>query len=275
MGKRFLHFRGNVSVGDRPRRNFGEVGCHSSGRLETGAVRRRLSGEVVFRSNSGDRKCGVGGYGSDGKGTWLENKLGRIGPRMRACWEVKDIGLGVRIWVVVKGNGLEKVFGFGKELSLMGLDLQELGCVAVGLKLTDHNVGSSYYFKGNYSTIFPRSSSSQAIQALISRPTRSPILCPFIFFYTQTQLSDSSSYSAHISAQLKRSLSETLNQIYPLSGRPRDNLCIDSYEEGVPYIEARVNCCLSDYLQHAEIEELNQLLPSEPFCYHQTQLRHY
>ncbi|XWS59301.1 hypothetical protein CRYUN_Cryun08bG0110000 [Craigia yunnanensis] len=94
-----------------------------------------------------------------------------------------------------------------------------------------------------------------------------PCYTPFIFFYTQTQSSDSSSNSAQILAQMKRSLSETLNQFYPLSGRPRDNLCIDSYEEGVPYIEARVNCCLSDYLLNVEIEELNQLLPCEPFCY--------
>ncbi|XVE61314.1 hypothetical protein DITRI_Ditri06bG0029800 [Diplodiscus trichospermus] len=94
-----------------------------------------------------------------------------------------------------------------------------------------------------------------------------PTYVSFILFYAQSQSSVSSSNSAQISAHLKRSLSETLNHFYPLSGRPRDNLCIHSYEEGVPYIEARLNCCLSDYLQHVEIEELNQLLPFKPFCY--------
>ncbi|XVF55220.1 hypothetical protein PTKIN_Ptkin06aG0019300 [Pterospermum kingtungense] len=92
-----------------------------------------------------------------------------------------------------------------------------------------------------------------------------PSYVPTIFFYTQTY---SSSDTAQISAQLKTSLSETLNHFYPISGRARDNLFIDSYYEGVPYSEARVKCCLSDYLQHVEIEEMNQLLPGEPFCYH-------
>ncbi|XWS66498.1 hypothetical protein CRYUN_Cryun05aG0204800 [Craigia yunnanensis] len=91
-----------------------------------------------------------------------------------------------------------------------------------------------------------------------------PNYVPVIFFYTRS--SDSYFDSAQISSQLKKSLSKTLNQFYPLSGRPIGNFCIDHYEEGVPFIEARVNGCLSDYLQFIELEKLNQLLPPfEPF----------
>ncbi|WRX24729.1 hypothetical protein QQP08_017216 [Theobroma cacao] len=88
---------------------------------------------------------------------------------------------------------------------------------------------------------------------------------PLIFFYTQS--SNSHFDSAQILARLKESLSKTLNQFYPLSGRTIDNFCIDYYREGVPYIEARVNGCLSDYLQSTELEKLNHLIPCEPFCY--------
>jgi shikimate O-hydroxycinnamoyltransferase len=63
----------------------------------------------------------------------------------------------------------------------------------------------------------------------------------------------------------KKSLSETLNIFYPLSGRVRGNLFIDSFNEGVPYIEAQVNCRLSDFLKHNEIESLNRLLPCQPY----------
>ncbi|XVE61315.1 hypothetical protein DITRI_Ditri06bG0029900 [Diplodiscus trichospermus] len=91
------------------------------------------------------------------------------------------------------------------------------------------------------------------------------IYVPLIVFHTQSQSSDSSSNSAQISGQLKRSLSQTLNHFYPFSGRPRDNLYIDSYAEGVPFFEARVNRCLSDYLLH-DTDELNGLLPFKSFC---------
>ncbi|OMO54539.1 Transferase [Corchorus capsularis] len=83
---------------------------------------------------------------------------------------------------------------------------------------------------------------------------------PLIFFYTKP--SDS-----QFSDKLKNSLSETLNQFYPLSGRTKDNLYISCYDEGVPFVEAKVNGNLSDYIEQTELEALNQLLPYRPFCF--------
>ncbi|XVE96174.1 hypothetical protein REPUB_Repub02eG0199000 [Reevesia pubescens] len=61
---------------------------------------------------------------------------------------------------------------------------------------------------------------------------------PLIFFYTKP--SDSQFNGAQVSDQLKKSLSKTLDQFYPLSGRTKNNLNIFHYEEGVPYVKARI-----------------------------------
>ncbi|XWS43279.1 hypothetical protein CRYUN_Cryun16bG0089300 [Craigia yunnanensis] len=89
---------------------------------------------------------------------------------------------------------------------------------------------------------------------------------PLIFFYTKPSDSHFKN-TAQVSDQLKKSLSKTLNQFYPLSGRTKNNLYISYYEEGVQYVEARVNACLSDYIEQTDLESLNQLLPCQPFCY--------
>ncbi|KAL4606807.1 hypothetical protein ACB092_09G130400 [Castanea dentata] len=57
---------------------------------------------------------------------------------------------------------------------------------------------------------------------------------------------------------------KTLNSFYPFSGRMKDNLFIDFYNEGIPYNETRVHCCLSDFLQHPKTESLNHFLPGCP-----------
>ena len=46
----------------------------------------------------------------------------------------------------------------------------------------------------------------------------------------------------------------------------KDNLFIDYYDEGIPFIEARVHCCLSDFLEHPKSELLNHFLPFYPIC---------
>ncbi|KAJ4845089.1 hypothetical protein Tsubulata_048646 [Turnera subulata] len=66
--------------------------------------------------------------------------------------------------------------------------------------------------------------------------------------------------------RLKESLSQTLDLYYPLSGRVVDNLFVHRFHEGVPFFEAQVNCPISDFLKHHEIESLmNHLLPCKPF----------
>ncbi|KAG6765182.1 hypothetical protein POTOM_029202 [Populus tomentosa] len=86
-----------------------------------------------------------------------------------------------------------------------------------------------------------------------------------IFFYPNTNGVNSNSITKTRTDHLKKSLSETLDIYYPLSGRVKDNLFIDSFNEGVPSIEARVNCSLFDFLKHFEIESLNHFLPFQPY----------
>ncbi|XP_022746637.1 vinorine synthase-like [Durio zibethinus] len=93
-----------------------------------------------------------------------------------------------------------------------------------------------------------------------------PNYVPFIFFYTKHSDSQFESF-AQVSDHLKKSLSKTLNQFYPLSGRTKNNLCVSSYEEGVQYVEARVNACLSDYIEKTEGLFQTLLLYSKLFCY--------
>ncbi|XP_017976736.1 PREDICTED: vinorine synthase [Theobroma cacao] len=85
---------------------------------------------------------------------------------------------------------------------------------------------------------------------------------PLILFY---RIKDNAHFNnLHISAKLKKSLSDTLNSLYPVSGRVKNNLFIDDFEQGVPYIEAHVGSRMSDFLQHPKLELLNQFVPFQP-----------
>ncbi|WCJ19293.1 HXXXD-type acyl-transferase family protein [Euphorbia peplus] len=70
-----------------------------------------------------------------------------------------------------------------------------------------------------------------------------------------------------ILTRLKLSLSQTLNFFYPFSGRVVDNQHIDHFNEGVPFLVARVSGIekLSDYLKNPKIEFLNSFLPCQPY----------
>ncbi|GMJ08811.1 hypothetical protein like AT3G26040 [Hibiscus trionum] len=89
---------------------------------------------------------------------------------------------------------------------------------------------------------------------------------PCVLFYAKP--GDSPIDGSQFSDRLKQSLSKALTQFYPLAGRTKNNLFVTDYEEGVPYVEARVKGCLSDFIEQSEVlEALNQLLPCRPFCY--------
>ncbi|CAK7346811.1 unnamed protein product [Dovyalis caffra] len=64
---------------------------------------------------------------------------------------------------------------------------------------------------------------------------------------------------------LRTSLSVTLDLLYPFSGRLRHNFYIDRFDEGVPFVEAQVNCAMSEFFEHPENESLSKLLPCCPF----------
>ncbi|XP_061999442.1 stemmadenine O-acetyltransferase-like [Rosa rugosa] len=85
---------------------------------------------------------------------------------------------------------------------------------------------------------------------------------PFILFYPNSSLTTNLSQTL---VHLKTSLCETLTLYYPISGRIKNNLYIYDFDAGVPYLEARVNCRLPEFLKLQETQLLNDLLPVLPF----------
>ncbi|KAK8714893.1 hypothetical protein V6N13_042238 [Hibiscus sabdariffa] len=64
--------------------------------------------------------------------------------------------------------------------------------------------------------------------------------------------------------RLKHSISNALVYFYPLAGRMmEDQSFVDCNDEGIPFVEARVKCQLSDVLNNPVPKELNKLLPFE------------
>ncbi|XP_010531415.1 PREDICTED: BAHD acyltransferase At5g47980-like [Tarenaya hassleriana] len=68
--------------------------------------------------------------------------------------------------------------------------------------------------------------------------------------------------SQEISLKLKKSLSDTLTIFYPLAGRI-NGCSIDCNDEGAVFVEARVDCLLSDFLQNPVPESLELLIPDD------------
>ncbi|KAJ0094106.1 hypothetical protein Patl1_16845 [Pistacia atlantica] len=85
---------------------------------------------------------------------------------------------------------------------------------------------------------------------------------PMIFFYPNGATTHHASI-AEQSHHLKKSLADTLTRFFPLAGRIKDNFTIDCNDNGVGCVEARVNCLLSEILEHPDLEALNQFLPFE------------
>ncbi|KAJ9175493.1 hypothetical protein P3X46_014043 [Hevea brasiliensis] len=87
---------------------------------------------------------------------------------------------------------------------------------------------------------------------------------PIVYFYPKKNNSEPN-LTTQTLTHLKKSLSQTLDLYYPFSGRTNDNLYVDRFDEGVPFLEAKVNCSMSDFLKRHDTESLNRLLPCQPF----------
>ncbi|XP_050373424.1 stemmadenine O-acetyltransferase-like isoform X2 [Argentina anserina] len=84
-----------------------------------------------------------------------------------------------------------------------------------------------------------------------------PVYNPLILFY---EFNDEAMPSiTEISNHLKRSLAEVLTLFYPLAGRIVDNKYVNCNDEGIPYVEARVKCELSEVLNNPAPGEFNGL----------------
>ncbi|XP_052208739.1 stemmadenine O-acetyltransferase-like [Diospyros lotus] len=80
---------------------------------------------------------------------------------------------------------------------------------------------------------------------------------PFIFHYPIT---DPNCDTNQLVLHLKNSLSDTLTRFYPLAGRFKDHMSVDCNDEGVLFIETRVNCSMSEFLNEPQIEQLHQFV---------------
>ncbi|KAK2636673.1 hypothetical protein Ddye_031465 [Dipteronia dyeriana] len=63
------------------------------------------------------------------------------------------------------------------------------------------------------------------------------------------------------SEKLKKSFSDTLTLFYPLAGKTVDNITIDCSDYGALYVEARVDCALSEFLQQSNWDQLGEFIP--------------
>ncbi|KAF2295563.1 hypothetical protein GH714_033201 [Hevea brasiliensis] len=87
---------------------------------------------------------------------------------------------------------------------------------------------------------------------------------PIVYFYPKKNNSEPN-LTTQTLTHLKKSLSQTLDLYYPFSGRTNDNLYVDRFDEGVPFLEAKVNCSMSEFLKRRDTESLNRFLPCQPF----------
>ncbi|KGN51705.1 stemmadenine O-acetyltransferase [Cucumis sativus] len=83
---------------------------------------------------------------------------------------------------------------------------------------------------------------------------------PMVYFYP----AGGSATPAEISDHLKTSLSHVLTHYYPLAGKVNyDEFFIDCNDNGVPFIETKINCRLSDVMNTPFPSEVNKFLPFE------------
>ncbi|GAB2233404.1 hypothetical protein Drorol1_Dr00002626 [Drosera rotundifolia] len=81
-----------------------------------------------------------------------------------------------------------------------------------------------------------------------------PYYTPVILFYNI----DDGHGKLHL---LKQALSRTLTKFPPLAGRFHKNMCINCNDEGILYVEARVDGAMMDFLKDIDIMLLEKFLP--------------
>ncbi|XP_074289254.1 stemmadenine O-acetyltransferase-like [Silene latifolia] len=65
---------------------------------------------------------------------------------------------------------------------------------------------------------------------------------------------------------LKSSLSETLSKFYLFAGRCNDDFTVSCNDQGIPFIETRVDCRLYDFLTSSnKLDNMNKLTPPQEF----------
>ncbi|PWA86741.1 Chloramphenicol acetyltransferase-like domain-containing protein [Artemisia annua] len=92
------------------------------------------------------------------------------------------------------------------------------------------------------------------------------IISPYvpIILYYPNRTSDTIFQALERSVSLKKSLSKTLTQFYPLAGMIKNDLSIDCNDVGANYVLALVHCCLDDFLRDPDHGLINRFLAFEP-----------
>ncbi|XP_022138192.1 BAHD acyltransferase BIA1-like [Momordica charantia] len=94
-----------------------------------------------------------------------------------------------------------------------------------------------------------------------------PLYIPLLFFYPIKNKHDLETHNQKKAiATLKNSLSKTLTNFFLLAGRITNTSIRCSNDEGAVFIEATVNCNISDILKEPNNEVLTKLLPCSIQC---------
>ena len=81
---------------------------------------------------------------------------------------------------------------------------------------------------------------------------------PLVFLYSNLQQQLTGTQK---SQRLKRSLSVTLTRFYPLAGRIKDGVSIECNDFGAVFVESRVSCALSKFLEKPGAGVLRKFIP--------------
>ncbi|KAH7521762.1 vinorine synthase [Ziziphus jujuba] len=89
---------------------------------------------------------------------------------------------------------------------------------------------------------------------------------PLLLFYPNNDLGDNGVPDDHSekTQKLKKTLSETLTHFYPLAGRIRNSDSIECNDNGVEFVEAKINFPLTKILEKPDAQFLRQFLAVVP-----------
>ncbi|KAL7161511.1 hypothetical protein ACSBR2_042054 [Camellia fascicularis] len=85
---------------------------------------------------------------------------------------------------------------------------------------------------------------------------------PVVLYYHSDEEATSHVKQSEMSSILKRSLSDALTLYYPFAGRMKGESSVDCNDEGVDYLEARVDASISDMVKFPQVEVVSQFIPS-------------
>lgn len=93
-----------------------------------------------------------------------------------------------------------------------------------------------------------------------------PVFAPMVLYYPNLKnipTNVNADFISQTTQHLKQSLSQTLTRFYPLAGRIRDALSVDCNDQGVPFVVAKFDTNLSDFLENPDPLACRAHLPAQ------------